>query len=273
MSRSPTAQHDVQNGHNEREPLLPHATRVQDDEDDHTRSSNSKIDQFLSTIRSTPTHIRVMPVIFLTSIAYGLPTLTTIDIVKRVLCQIWYMRNKPDQIPDDGDIPDELCLTHGPVAAFSAFMVTQAVLTSTAIFFLTSFIGQYAAMIGRKPILVLVVLGGIATACSFLAALFVPNDVVALVFLAIWLITSAFSHPMGPLIVTNLMVIDTAPPDERTTRLALVFGAMVAGDVPAYSVGGFINRVAGPRVLLLTVVSITLIQLLYTSVIVKETFG
>ncbi|KAG8750784.1 hypothetical protein FRC14_000222 [Serendipita sp. 396] len=210
---------------------------------------------------------------FLNSLASGLPTLTIVEIVQRVLCQLWYIRNRPDKIPESGDIPDEMCQTPGPVAAFSAFMVIQAILISAAGFMITSFIGQYAALMGRKPILLLVLLGGLATACSFSAALFIPSYIGVLVFFSLWLILSALSYPVSTLMIINLMVIDTALPDERTTRLALIFGGMYAGEIPAYTIGGFINRVVGPRILSLIIISISLFQVLYASAITNETFG
>ncbi|KIM23890.1 hypothetical protein M408DRAFT_332087 [Serendipita vermifera MAFF 305830] len=238
------------------------------------RVSQTVISRLWKRYDSLSTVVRVTPILFLSALSDGLPQLTIVDIMKRVLCAVWYIKNSPDEIPEDGAIPDEKCQTPGPVAWFSAFMVIQALLLAFGGFVITSLVAQFGTRVGRKPILLLLLMGQIVAMASFTAALFVPNDVGALALLVVWLVISSFASYVPVLFTCNLMVVDTAESDARTAALSFTMGAVAAGGIPSFALGGLIYRLSGPRTLCLITLGILMLTfILSSSAFVRETFG
>lgn len=80
---------------------------------------------------------------------------------------------------------------------------------------MTSLIAQYGTRIGRKPILILILIGQIVSMASFVAALFIPNNVGILILLGTWLIMSSFCGFLPLVFTCNLMVLDTTESSDR----------------------------------------------------------
>jgi hypothetical protein len=116
--------------HDEQTPLLRPNHHDERERPQPDSSSNGLIARIAERLGVTTTLIQLLPVLFLFYLALALPDLTTVDIMKRVLCGIWYLRNKPEDIPEDGPLPDEKCETPGPVALFSFFLMTQSIMQS-----------------------------------------------------------------------------------------------------------------------------------------------
>lgn len=93
-----------------------------------TQTEETRFSRTWARYDPLPTVVRVTPIIFLSSLSSGLPQLTIVDLMKSVLCAVWFLKNNPDEIPQDGPLPEEKCQTPGPVAWFSAFMIIQALL-------------------------------------------------------------------------------------------------------------------------------------------------
>ncbi|KIM32157.1 hypothetical protein M408DRAFT_63372 [Serendipita vermifera MAFF 305830] len=221
-----------------------------------------------------PPVVRVTPILFLSTLSHGLPQLTIVDIMKNIICVLWYTKNAPDEIPEDGAIPDEKCQTPGPIAWFSAFMVIQALMLAFGGFISTSLVAQFGTRVGRKPILLSLVMGQVVAMASFTAALFIPSGIGTLAPLVVWLVFSSFTSSSPILLTCNLMVIDNAESDARTAALSVTIGAVAAGGIPSFALGGILYRLSGPRKLcLITLGILTFTFLLSFSGLVRETFG
>ncbi|PVF99584.1 MFS general substrate transporter [Serendipita vermifera] len=262
------------NGADEQTPLLRPNDRHDEREEPQLDSSNGLIARISEGLGVTPTLIQVLPVLFLFYLALALPDLTIVDIMKRLLCGLWYLRNKPEEIPEDGPIPDEKCDIPGPVALFSSFLMIQSILQSLGGFIVTSLIAQLGARVGRKPVLLVLLLSQIVTLSFFMAALFMDNLIAALVLLILWLVSSSITGLQSVMIMANLMVIDTATPSSRMASLSFTIGAVYAGQVPSYAIGGYLDRTLGHKALFIFTIAVSVINLLYASSgAVKETFG
>ena len=80
---------------------------------------------------------------------------------------------------------------------------------------MSSLIAQYGTRVGRKPILLLILMAQLVSMASFVAALFSPGDIVALILLGVSLFVASFCNCLPLLFTCNLMVVDTTDPSDR----------------------------------------------------------
>lgn len=258
----------------ERSPLLERGRqRVAGERRDESPPTKSK--SISSRIRDIPVFIRLAPLVALFSLSIEVPLLTILEVIDRILCVLWYERHDPASIPPTGEIPTEMCKASGPFTYSSTFLSTRAVLVAIAAFMVTSFIGQFGALVGRRPIVLLLVLANLVTISSFTAFIFIPNSIAALGMVAIWLIVGSFADVLAIVLISNMMVIDTASPSSRASQVSVIMGSMVAGEIPSFSIGGYIHRKGGVAAVCFTAVGLAVAQLLYASspLVVPETFS
>jgi hypothetical protein len=98
-------------------------------DEDHSISPTSGWTSKIS-VEKIPVMFRVAPPVFLSALADNMTYLTIVDIMKQFLCAVWYARNRPDELPEEGPVPIEKCQSPGPIAWFSAFMVTQNIMVA-----------------------------------------------------------------------------------------------------------------------------------------------
>lgn len=67
---------------------------------------------------------------FLITLAGQLPTLSAIEVIKELLCFVWFTRNDPERLPSEGNLPTEMCSEPGPARALSIFLSVQTLLVS-----------------------------------------------------------------------------------------------------------------------------------------------
>jgi hypothetical protein len=97
-----------------------------------------------------------------------------------------------------------MCSNHSQssISIFTAFLVA-------------SLVAQYGAMIGRKPILILILFGYSVSIISFTSILFISNDILGFTLLGVWLIVSSLCGPLATILLANLITVDSATPETR----------------------------------------------------------
>lgn len=191
----------------------------------------------------------VLPVVFLTQFAIQLPVTTTLDIVLKLVCQLYWDTNKGDG--DDGylrpyDFGDgeggDRCRTPRVAQIFSTVVTLQFLASACGAFAMFGLVSHLSTRCGKRRVLLCLSTLLLISNALFLGSLLVPLQQ-RLPFILLWFAVYIMAGNVDvTVLVVDMHIVDVTPSDQRTSMLALSIGAALAGGIPAFALGGFITQ-------------------------------
>jgi len=232
-------------------------------------SSNPSVSVNAPTKPHRRSRLAVLAIIPILHFSTSLPITTSIDIMRSIVCILWYTMNDPDNIPDIEGIGDDgRCEAPGVNAGFSTVILMVSVCLAVGTFLSSTVIGSLSPKLGRKPLQVTAFFLASLTPLFLLLAF----KVTAWLF-PIWIILDSLTGPTILNLLIYMTLTDLTEEGERTTYLLLATGLGSLGRSPSFFLGGLITSLTGSY---LTVYYISTAILVCTAVLfsltVEESF-
>ncbi|EIW76669.1 MFS general substrate transporter [Coniophora puteana RWD-64-598 SS2] len=215
---------------------------------------------------------RILPIAIAWQLASLLPVTTTLDVVQRIVCTIWYIRNDPDQIPDTGSIPVELCKNPAVSQNLSAIITVGSLFNGICAILGYSVVTLVSQRIGRKPVILVLLALGVVTNVCVVVVRFLPATL-AIVCFTLWAVLGAFVNPLVVSLVINMYVVDVVNAEDRTTALSTLHGGLALGAAFSLTAGGLITTLTHqPSYVYIISIVLLVLSSAYTFFLLPESF-
>ncbi|EIW76666.1 MFS general substrate transporter [Coniophora puteana RWD-64-598 SS2] len=237
-----------------------------------SRTRHGRRSRSVSKERALSPIARILPVAIAWRLASMLPITTTLDIVQKIVCAYWLVRNDPDQIPSGGTLPEELCKNPDISRDLSAVITVLGLLDGICAMLGYSAVSFASQRIGRKPvILALLGIGALGNACIVLVR-FLPDNLAA-VALILWVLFQSLTNPLVIGYVANMYVIDQVAAETRMSALSTLQGGVTVGAAISMTAGGLITTLSHHNDYVFIIALVILISSAgYVTLFVPESF-
>jgi hypothetical protein len=228
-------------------------------------SSNLSVSQDPSIKSRARSRLALLALIPVLNFAGILVVTTSLDIIRSLVCLLWYNVNDPGNAPDtSGNISgDERCEAPGVNEWFSFAILVASILMAVGgrapsihhtdykylcadqspIFsgvLSSTLIGSLTPKLGRKPLQLAYI-----SAAAFCRLLLPLCFKVTLWLFPVWVVLDNLAGPSVIVLLIYMTVTDLTEEGERTTYLLLATGLGALGRAPSFFIGGLITSLTG----------------------------